>query len=383
MRVGFSGTFWGQENTGSGQYVRRLVKAVERYTETETVLFLPRYMNAREIGETPSLAHCVATPLDRWHENLAKTWYEQLGYPRACRERVVDVAHVPYFAPPLFPTTTTVVTIHDLIPLILPAYRGSSAVRLYMALVSHAARRAAVIITDSHASARDIQRLLDISVERLRVIPLAADAAYRPLPPEQRKSVLKHLGVPSRYLLYLGGFDRRKNVSGLLRAYARVRGELDDIPLVIAGRLPTGDTGFTPHPKRIAKELGIGAHVHYTGWVTEADKPALYAGATAFCFPSRYEGFGLPVLEAISCGTPAIVGGESSLEEVAGPGGVAVPRGDVDALADALIHLVGDPDLRRSLAQKGLAHARGFSWRATAEKTAAAYREALAMGNPG
>ena len=180
-------------------------------------------------------------------------------------------------------------------------------------------------------------------------------------------------------MLYLGGFDRRKNVSGLLHAYARARGELDDVPLVIAGQLPTEDTAFTPHPRRIAEELGIGACVHYTGWVNEADKPALYSGATAFCFPSRYEGFGLPVLEAISCGTPAIVGSGSSLEEVAGPGGMAVSPTDTEALVEALIRVVGDADLRKTLERKALRHARRFSWRVTAEKTAAAYREALSM----
>jgi glycosyltransferase involved in cell wall biosynthesis len=332
-----------------------------------------------ETGKTPSLTHSITTPLDRWHENLAKMWYEQIGYPRACRERVVDVAHVPYFAPPLFPTATTVVTIHDLIPLILPAYRGSGAVRLYIRLASHAARHAALVITDSQASGRDIKRLLDIPSERLCIIPLATDAAYRPLSLEAREPVLKRLRVPSRYLLYLGGFDRRKNVSNLLHAYARARGELDDVPLVIAGQLPTEDTAFTPHPKRIAEELGIGEYVHYTGWVNEADKPALYSGATAFCFPSRYEGFGLPVLEAISCGTPAIVGSGSSLEEVAGPGGMAVSPTDTEALVEALIRVVGDADLRKTLAQKGLGHARRFSWRITAEKTVAAYREALVM----
>ncbi len=379
MRIGFSGTFWEQENTGSGQYVRRLVEALGHHTEMESILFLPRYMDVTRQRGMPPFSYPVTTPLDRWHDNLAKAWYEQIGYPRACREKKVDVAHVPYFAPPLFSTTTTVVTIHDLIPLILPAYRGSGTVRLYMQLVSRAARRAALILTDSQASARDIRRLLDIPEERLRVVPLAADAAYRPLPPEDREPVLKRLGVPSDYLLYLGGFDQRKNVAGLLRAYAQAQGDLSHVPLVIAGRLPAEDTSFTPHPKRIAEELGISTRVHYTGWVLEADKPALYSGATAFCFPSRYEGFGLPVLEAIACGTPAIVGSGSSLQEVAGPGGIAVSPTETEALAGALIRVVKDADLRQSLASRGLAHARRFSWRATAEKTVEIYHEALSI----
>jgi len=116
--------------------------------------------------------------------------------------------------------------------------------------------------------------------------------------------------------------------------------------------------------------------VCYTGWVDEADKPALYAGATAFVFPSHYEGFGLPVLEAIACGTPAIVGAGSSLEEITGPGGLVVPPTDVEALADAMVRMVNDAALRGQLAEQGLVHARGFSWDRAARETLEAYRRA-------
>ena len=191
--------------------------------------------------------------------------------------------------------------------------------------------------------------------------------------------------MPSCYFLYLGGFDRRKNLAVLLEAFALARkrpplntsgGRLNGVSLVIAGRLPQRDSAFAPDPRPIAQRLGLGEGVQYTDWVAEEDKPALYAGAVAFLFPSSYEGFGLPVLEAISCGTPAIVGGGSSLEEVAGPGGLVVPPGDASALAAAMVRLVEEPALREELSAKGLEHARGFSWLQTARQTLAAYREA-------
>ena len=320
------------------------------------------------------------TPLDAVHGNLAKVWFEQIGFPRACRSLGLDLTHVPYFAPPLCPTLPTVVTVHDLIPLILPAYGESLGVRIYMRLVSAAARRATLVLTDSQASARDIRGLLRLPDERLRVIPLAADARYRPLSPEDTAPILRRLGVPERYLLYLGGFDQRKNVSGLLRAYARVKPGLGDVRLVIAGRLPERDTAFAPDPRAAADALGLGDAASFCGWVDEADKPALYAGALAFVFPSQYEGFGLPVLEAISCGTPAIVGRGSSLEEVAGPGGFAVDADDTEALAGAMVRLVEDEAERARRSQAGLEHALRFSWERTAAETLRAYRDAVEMG---
>ena len=375
-----SGTFWGMGATGSGEYVRNLLSALtEVAPEEEYVLFSPRWAGASGGGDVPWTVYPLRTPFDQLGCNLAKVWCEQLAFPRACRRQAVDIAHVPYFAPPLCPSVPTVVTIHDLIPLILPGYRGSIWVRAYMRLVSVAARRATLILTDSHASARDVVRLLGIPQERLRVIHLAAGVLYRPVSPEELEPTLTRLGIPPRYLLYLGGFDRRKNVVGLLRAFARVHRGIDDVALVIAGKLPERPSAFAPDPRVVAIQMGLQGKVHCTGWVAAEDKPALYSGALALVFPSRYEGFGLPVLEAISCGTPAIVGTGSALEEVAGPGGIAVPPEDIDALASDLVRIVQDSALRHDLSVKGLEHARSFSWQKTAQRTVEAYRHALVL----
>ena len=378
MKIALSGAFWGMDTTGSGQYLHHLLHGLlELVPAEDCVLFLPRQAPGAA-AVCPCPWEVLPTPLDRLGKNPAKLWFEQRAFPQGCRRQGVDVAHVPYFAPPCCPTVPTVVTIHDLIPLLLPAYRGGPLVRGYMRLVSWSARRAALVLTDSHASARDIQRLLHIPPSRLRVIPLAADACYRPLAPEAYRPTLARLGLPVPYMLYLGGFDRRKNLAGLLAAFARAR--VPGISLVIAGRLPAKDSAFAPDPRPIAQRLGLAGRVHYTGWVAEEDKPALYVGALAFLFPSYYEGFGLPVLEAISCGTPVVVGRGSALEEVAGEGGLAVPPDDVGALAEAITALANDAALRRRLAAQGLIHARRFSWQETARRTLAAYREALGAG---
>jgi glycosyltransferase involved in cell wall biosynthesis len=199
--------------------------------------------------------------------------------------------------------------------------------------------------------------------------------------------MMQKYGLSGDYFLYLGGFDWRKDVATLLRAFV---GLLNSIPpdgspqlhLVVAGRLPDDDTDFTPNPIRIAHGLGLGERVVFTGWVPEEEKPALYAGAKAFVFPSRYEGFGLPPLEAMACGTPVIASNTSSLPEVVGPGGLLVPPGDVTALTEAMVGLWTQPGLRHTLSQRAKRHASRFSWTQTARATLAAYaRLAAAHGN--
>jgi glycosyltransferase involved in cell wall biosynthesis len=331
----------------------------------------------------------VSTPFDSISENLAKLWFEQVSFPRACRRQGVELAHVPYFASPLFPTTPTVVTVHDLIPMLLPAYRGSMLVRLYTLLVAIAAKRADMVLTDSQASKWDIVHLLDIPSERVRVIYLAADDIYQPVLNEHRRAETRRkYGLPESYLLYLGGFDQRKNVPTLLKAFAQLAKDSrirdSRVSLVVAGRLPdygldlaiqAKRSGFFPDPRPIVQELGIEERVIFTGWVPEEDKPALYSEARALVFPSLYEGFGLPPLEALACGTPVIAFNRGSLPEIVGDGGLLLEPGDVEGLAAAMEKLLNDDTLWGDLREKGLAQAARFSWEKTARETLAVYQE--------
>ncbi len=362
MRIGINAFFLKRPETGSGQYTRHLLEALARVEPAnEYILFGPAIRDSRFAIR-----------------NLRKLWFEQVSFPRACRG--LDLAHVPYFASPLFPTTPTVVTIHDLIPLILPAYRGSLLVRAYTRLVAAAARRADAVIADSQASKRDIVRLLGIPSPRVHVVYLAADEKFRPVRDEALLgAVRRRYGLSDRYILYLGGFDCRKNVATLLRAFARLRRPAD-LKLAIAGRLPERDTPFFPDPRRLAKELGIEEWVAFIGWVAEEDKPALYSGAVAFVFPSLYEGFGLPPLEAMACGAPVIASDRASLPEVVGQGGLLVDPTDVDGLAAAMERLLTDEGLRAELGERALVQAAKFRWEKTARETLAVYRKAIRDG---
>jgi glycosyltransferase involved in cell wall biosynthesis len=376
MRVAWNAWFLGQESTGSGQYTRQLLRALAQLdSENEYLLYT---MGKPGVSSPPGpyALQALSTPFTGRSDNLAKLWFEQVSFARACRSAGVDLCHVPYFASPLFPTVPTVVTVHDLIPLLLPLYRGSVLVRLYTQLVVAAARRADQVITDSLHSKGDIVKHLRVPPQRVHVIYLAAHPSYRPIEDESVLAAARSkYGLPPRYILYLGGFDQRKNLYALLQAYARLCKSLGDgaPALVVAGRLPLVDTPLFPAPQKMATELDIVQKVIFTGWVAEEDKPALYSGALFLAFLSLYEGFGLMPLEAMSCGTPVLVANRSSLPEIVGSGGVLVDPKNLDEIAEHMVALVRDTALRQHLAQEARLQAARFDWRDTAEQTLRVY----------
>jgi glycosyltransferase involved in cell wall biosynthesis len=384
MRVAVNAWFWGSPTTGSGQYTQRLAEhLVTLEPDLEVMLVAPKGWGSRVSGfrcQVSGQPQPETWNLKPETGQLNKIWFEQVAFSRTCRRLGADVAHVPYWAPPLRPSVPTVVTIHDLIPLLLREYRGSPWVRLYTALVSTAARSAALVITDSEASRQDIIAHLRLPAERVRVIYLAADARYTPTPVPEDIQIRARYSLPDRYVLYLGGFDVRKNVTTVLSTYRRVGPVIGETcPLVIAGRLPERDTPFTPDPRRLAREQDMDERfVHFTGFVDEGDKPALYRGAVAFIFPSRYEGFGLPPLEALACGTPVVGSDVSSIPEVVGDAGVLLPPDDAEGMAGALIQLATDDRLHAELGRRAPAQATRFSWARAARKVLAAYRDAAA-----
>ncbi|MBC7232437.1 MAG: glycosyltransferase family 4 protein [Chloroflexi bacterium] len=381
MHIAFNAFFLGEETTGSGQYMHHLLHALAQLDKGhEYFLYSGKKPGFAREPDFASPLQILYTPFPRRFENLNKLWFEQIAFPLACRRASVHLAHVPYFASPILPTVPTVVTIHDLIPLLLPAYRSSVFVQLYTHMVAAAARRATRIITDSQCSKNDIVRYLRVPSERVHVIYLAADPACQPVRDENVLAAVRHkYGLPDEYVLYLGGFDQRKNVPMLLKAYAQVAKILGaGTPyLVVAGRLPAMDTRLFPNPRRVAHELGIERKVIFTGWVAEEDKPALYSGALIFVFLSIYEGFGLMPLEAMSCGTPVLVSRAASLPEVVGKGGWMVDPMDLDEVTEGIRTLLCDPALRQELAQNALAQARQFDWGKTAEQTFAVYELAV------
>jgi glycosyltransferase involved in cell wall biosynthesis len=381
LRIALNGWFADQAGTGSGQYVYGLLEAFARAgSGDQFLLVVPEGHSAFSFAGLD--LRVAPFPSRAWRGNAGKVLFEQVAFPWACRRFRADVAHVPYWGSPLVPSAPTLVTVHDVIPLLLPAYRGGPLVRLYTALAAASARRAALILTDSQASRQDLHRHLRVPPDRVRCIYLAAAEQFRPESAPGDAAVRARYGLPARYVLYLAGHDVRKNVAGLLDAFAIVARADDDVALVVGGSLPASTPHrsllrgepptFDPRPRVAA--LGLAGRVRFLGWVDEADKPALYRGAACAAFPSRYEGFGLPVLEALACGTPLVASNSSSLPELLGDSGFAVDPDDTRGLAGALLACLVDDGLASELRRRGPIQAARFTWSQTAGQTLDAYR---------
>jgi glycosyltransferase involved in cell wall biosynthesis len=290
------------------------------------------------------------------------------------RKNPVDVLHVQFTAPPFCPCPV-VVSIHDLSFEHLPqTFNRRSRTQLKLT-VRHSARRAARILSLSEHTRRDIIETYNIAPQRVTAIPLAAPDHFGPIMDNRELQRVRHnYGIDGDYILSVGSIQPRKNLTRLVRAYASLResGSAAKLPkLVLVGKC----AWLYDETLRALDETNIKDAVVLTGYVPETDLPALYSGALCFVYPSYFEGFGLPPLEAMKCGAAVIVGNRTSLPEVVGDAALAVDPFDVDAIAGAIKKVVNDSALRKDLSVKGQERAREFNWRETARKTLAVYEE--------
>jgi glycosyltransferase involved in cell wall biosynthesis len=378
MHVAVNGWFWNQPYTGSGQYVRRLLHHLVKVApELQLTLILPPGVNlVNDLPENVSLLTTSGPGGD-----IGKVIFEQRTYPRMVAQVQADIAHVPYWGAPLTSPARLVTSVLDVIPLVIPEYSLSFQARLYTSLVSATARGSAHVITLSEASKRDITEYLHIPPDDITVTYLAADSAFHPrMGAEHDPAMREKYHLPDDFVLGIGGFDLRKQFDQLLLAYTYVvQAEDANYPLVLAGHEPEWGTPMFPDLRKYAEDLGISEHIRWIGPVDEADKPSLYRLARVFVFPSRYEGFGLPLLEAMASGTPAVANEVSSLPEIAGDGAFLVEPGSASKMAGAILALLNQEPLRQSLINAGLARATHFSWRKTAQQTLEVYQRVIGM----
>jgi glycosyltransferase involved in cell wall biosynthesis len=378
MRIGIDGRYIQDHFPGIGRYTYNLIEGLARVAPAETFLVLtnPALRNTRyDVVALARHLNVTLVPLDVPTFSAA----EQTRLPWIVRRLRLDVLHSPYYIKPYLLPCPSVVSLYDLIAARYPQYLPSSWARLAFAVTTRLAiTTARRLLTLSEASRRDLVELYGVPPGRVAVTPLAADERYRPsaeaatLEAVRRKYVL-----PECFVLYLGSNKPHKNLVRLVEAWAKVQITVADCQianrqLVIAGHW---DPRYPQAQQRVA-ELGLEDGVRFLGDVSEADLPALYNLATVFAFPSLYEGFGLPPLEAMACGTPVVCANTSSLPEVVGDAALLFDPLDVPAMAAAIAQALSDADLRAALRARGLARARLFSWEHTARETLATYREA-------
>ncbi len=380
IKLAINGFFYDRPDTGSGQYLLELLAHMP--PGVETILVLPAEYSIPNTEYASRLTPHVSRPPIA-QKNLAKVWFEQIAFPRACRELKADLAHVPYWAPPFSSSVPFVVTIHDIMPLLLPEYRDTLQMRAYFSLVSATTHGAAHVIADSEASRNDILDHFHLAPEKVTAIPLAVGPQYQPGPDSALDAAARRkYDLPDSYVLYIGGFHPRKNVRNLLAAWTWAAGPIgENYPLVIAGKLPKAGERYFEDLLGYAAQLGIADTVRFIGIIEEADKPSVYRGAACFVYPSCYEGFGLPPLEAMACGVPVVTTAFSSIPEVVGDAAYLVrDPDDTRLLGAAIIAVVVEPSVSDSLIEKGQAQAKKFSWERAARETVEVYRNVLSSG---
>ena len=290
------------------------------------------------------------------------------------RQHRLPLVHDPSGCAPLLLTPARrVVTLHDVVPYLYPHTSTWLDWLIYHAWLPLALRWVDAIITDSAASRTDILRFLPVQEERVSVIPLATHPRYHPVDPSYCQAVLNHYGIETPYILFVGSLEARKNLPRLLEAYALLLQALPGWKLVLVGARKWKASPIFAAVERLRLE----PHVVFTGFVAEEDLPALYTGASLFAFPSLYEGFGLPVLEAMACGTPVVTSHSSALPEVAGDAALLVDPADATAMATAMQLILAEPGLASEMRARGLQQASLFSWERTARETLAVYEHVL------
>jgi glycosyltransferase involved in cell wall biosynthesis len=361
------------ETGGMEMAARELIpELVAAAPEARFTAFVNREAAATADGPWGDLVPAITVPVDATNR-LQWVRGEQQLLPRLARRAGVDVLHSLGSTAPGRGDFARVTTIHDLHYRIVPdAHFGLRALGM-RALVPLAARRSHRVIAVSRSTRDDLVRLLHVPEEKVDVVPWGVGTRRRADPPPEAE-VRRRFGLGDRPLLLTVSAKRpHKNLARLLDALARIPRERR--PVLVAPGYPT------PHETELAQraaELGLQQDVRFPGWVTAAELEGLYAVAACFVFPSRHEGFGLPVLEAMARGVPVACSDRSSLPEVAGDAAVLFDPDSVPAIAGAIESILGDPTLADRLRAAGRERAKKFSWRAAAEGTVASYRRALA-----
>jgi glycosyltransferase involved in cell wall biosynthesis len=388
MHIGidYSAAAW--QGAGIGRYTRDLVRAIlaQGREHRYTLFFAAGWPGTRVPYEGELRALCTqhpnvrARPIPLPPRRLTQLWHRlRVPVPVELFTGRLDVLHAPDFVLPPTRAKRRIVTIHDLSYLVHPECALPSVARYLREAVPRSLARAHAVVADSQATKDDLVRLLSVPAHDVTVVYPGIGPQFRPLPPEATEPVRLRLGLPERFILFVSTIEPRKNLVRLVEAFRELITDrrigvanppISDQQLVIAGR-----KGWLYEPVFEAIERhGLAGRVHVLDFVDDSDLPMVYNLADVFAYPSIYEGFGFPPLEALACGTVVVASDSSSLPEALGTAALLVPPAEVGAIATALERALGDEQLRALLRAAGPAQARQFEWDRAARQILELYR---------
>jgi len=367
MRIGVDYTSAIQQGAGIGRLTRCIFHALAEIDhQNEYRLFAA---TGREHSSTLPPFRLRTIPLSDRELNIV--WHRlRLPLPVELITGAVDIFHSPDFTLPPVWRARTVLTVHDLSFLRVPECFTDALRRYLERAVPRSVRRADHVIADSESTKRDLVELLGTPAGNVTVIHSGVEPRFQPITDQAAlETVRQRYNLPERFILSVGTLQPRKNFTMLIEAFSRLKLGIGNWKLVIAG----GKGWLYEDIFARVEDLGLQGEVLFPGFVADEDLPALYNLAEVLALPSLYEGFGLPPLEAMACGTPVVTSNTSSLPEIVGDAGLMVEPADVDKLAEAMGRLLEDGDLHREMVQRGLARAREFTWERAARQLLAVY----------
>jgi len=375
MKIAIDARKW--RDYGIGTYVRNVVRHLAQIDRETTYLL---FCNPADESALRDLAENFVPVVE---SSAGYSLREHVSLPLKLRSLGAELLHSPHYVRPLLCTIPSVVTIHDCIHLLFPQYLPNRmAFRYARFVMGSAIRNSSIVFTVSEASRADILRFYpSTDPAKVHVVPNAIDAELLVDPGEaERERVRERYQIRGRFVLFAGNVKPHKNLERLIRAFARVRCQEgnEDLRLVLIG----DDVSRYASLRRTADEAGVRQEVRFFGFVPHETLAALYRMATVFAFPSLYEGFGLPPLEAMACGTPVVTSRISSLPEVVGDGALLVDPYNEDDIAQGIARLLDDQDLRARLVERGLERAASYSWARSVRQIHAGYLKALGRTVP-
>lgn len=370
-KVAIDATSVPPEPAGAGRYIISLVRALAIVDPTRPYVIYARSHALRHFEGLPASFDLVDVGgLTRWRRQV----WEQTALPFDLRRRGVRLLHSPHHTTPLFSPCPRVVTFHDVTFFILPERYPFVRRHYFRIMTLLAARKARRILVPSEAVRDDLRTVMRVAPDQTSVTYEGVDREFRRLDRYECAALAQErYGLPPGYLLSLGTREPGKNRENVFRALRRLLDQGRDLHLAVVGQ-----TGWKLEREEAAlQDLGLEGRVHFTGYVPQADLPALYNAARCFVFPSLYEGFGLPALEAMACGVPVVTSNVSSLPEVVGDCALKVDPTDAEAIAEAIARILDDETLATLLGQAGIERAAEFAWEGCATATVSVYRQVL------